>query len=66
MGDLLTSYGVLIFLAAVLIFTGLFTVRQQTAYIIERFGKFHSIRQAGLQFKIPFLDKVSGKLNLKI
>lgn len=66
MGDLLASYGVLIFFVAILIFTGLFTVKQQTAYIIERFGKFHSIRQAGLQFKIPFLDKVSGRLNLKI
>lgn len=66
MQELLASYGVLIFFIAILIFTGLFTVKQQTAYIIERFGKFHSIRQAGLQFKIPFLDKVSGKLNLKI
>jgi regulator of protease activity HflC (stomatin/prohibitin superfamily) len=66
MQELLASYGVLIFFIAILIFTGLFTVKQQTAYIIERFGKFHSIRQAGLQFKIPFLDKVSGKLNLRI
>jgi regulator of protease activity HflC (stomatin/prohibitin superfamily) len=66
MEDLLASYGVLIFFVAILIFTGLFTVKQQTAYIIERFGKFHSIRQAGLQFKIPFLDKISGRLNLKI
>lgn len=66
MGDLIASYGVLIFFVAILIFTGLFSVRQQTAYVIERFGKFHSIRQAGLQFKIPFLDKIAGKLNLKI
>jgi regulator of protease activity HflC (stomatin/prohibitin superfamily) len=62
----LLNYGVFVFLGLILLFTGLFTVKQQTAYIIERFGKFHSIRQAGLQFKIPFLDKVSGKLNLKI
>jgi regulator of protease activity HflC (stomatin/prohibitin superfamily) len=50
----------------ILVFTGLFTVKQQTAYVIERLGKFQSIRQAGLQFKIPMIDKVSGKLNLRI
>lgn len=43
-----------------------FTVKQQTAVIIERFGKFHSVRQSGLQFKIPFFDRISGKVTLKI
>ncbi len=64
--DLLVNYGFFIFFALILFFTGLFTVRQQTAYIIERFGKYQSIRQAGLHFKIPFLDRISGKVNLKI
>ena len=26
-----------------------FTVKQQTAAVVERFGKFHSIRNSGLQ-----------------
>ncbi len=43
-----------------------FTVKQQTAAVLERFGRFHSIRQSGLQFKIPFIDQVSGRVNLKI
>lgn len=43
-----------------------FTVSQQTAAIVERFGKFESIRQPGLQFKIPFVDQVIGRVNLKI
>ena len=60
MGDLIASYGVLIFFAAILIFTGLFSVRQQTAYVIERFGKFLSIRQAGLQFKIQSFRSIFG------
>ncbi len=54
------------FLAIVIIVTGIFTVKQQTAAIIERFGKFHSIRQSGLHFKVPLVDKISGKLSLKI
>jgi regulator of protease activity HflC (stomatin/prohibitin superfamily) len=66
MVDLLANYGVFIILGLILVFTGLFTVKQQTAYVIERLGKFQSIRQAGLQFKIPMIDKVSGKLNLRI
>ncbi|KAA5827442.1 SPFH domain-containing protein [Algibacter amylolyticus] len=43
-----------------------FVVKQQTAAIIERFGKFQSIRQSGLQLKIPLVDKIAGRLSLKI
>ena len=43
-----------------------FTVKQQTAAIIESFGKFHSIRHSGLQIKVPLIDKISGRLSLKI
>lgn len=56
----------IIFLGVVIIFTGLFTVRQQTAAIVQRFGKFQSIKTAGLQFKIPLFDQVAGRLSLKI
>ncbi len=56
----------LIFLAIVIISTGLFTIKQQTAGIVERLGKFHSIRNPGLQFKIPMVDRLAGKINLKI
>jgi regulator of protease activity HflC (stomatin/prohibitin superfamily) len=57
---------VLVFFVLFLFFSGIFTVKQQTALVIERFGKFHSVRTAGLQFKIPFLDRTAGRLNLKI
>ena len=43
-----------------------FTVKQQTAAVIERFGKFTSMRQSGLQLKIPVIDKIAGRINLKI
>ncbi|MBK6622518.1 MAG: SPFH domain-containing protein [Saprospirales bacterium] len=55
-----------IVLALIVISMGLFTVRQATAVIVQRLGKFHSIRQAGLQFKVPFVDQVDGRVNLKI
>lgn len=43
-----------------------FTIKQQTAGIVERLGKFQSIRQPGIQFKIPLIDKIAGRVNLKI
>lgn len=48
------------------LFSSFFTVKQQTAVIIERFGKFLSIRQSGLHLKIPLIDRIAGRVNLKI
>ncbi|MGD1998299.1 MAG: SPFH domain-containing protein [Flavobacteriaceae bacterium] len=49
-----------------LIMGALFIVKQQTAAVVERFGRFQSIRQSGLQIKIPIVDRISGRLSLKI
>ncbi|MEO5789958.1 MAG: SPFH domain-containing protein [Gelidibacter sp.] len=49
-----------------ILFSSFFTVKQQTAVIIERFGKFHSIRHSGLQMKIPIVDRIAGRMSLKI
>ncbi|MFV5697002.1 SPFH domain-containing protein [Flavobacterium sp. ZT3R17] len=43
-----------------------FTVKQQSSIIIERFGKFLSVRNSGLQLKIPLIDRIAGRVNLKI
>ncbi|MDB2675585.1 SPFH domain-containing protein [Flavobacteriales bacterium] len=53
-------------LAIVLLPLTFFIVKQQSAAIVERFGKFTSIRQSGLQLKIPVFDRIAGKLSLKI
>jgi regulator of protease activity HflC (stomatin/prohibitin superfamily) len=59
--------GSLLFLPVIFIlFSVFFIIKQQTAGIIERFGRFHSVRQSGLQLKIPIVDRVSGRLSLKI
>ncbi len=50
----------------IIVITGLFVVKQQTSVIIERFGKFQSIRNAGLNIKIPVIDRVAGRVSLKI
>ncbi|MFC5047769.1 SPFH domain-containing protein [Aquimarina hainanensis] len=64
MGSILFYF--LIFLGVIILFTGIFTVKQQTAIIIERFGKYLSTRNSGLHFKIPLIDRIAGKITLKI
>jgi regulator of protease activity HflC (stomatin/prohibitin superfamily) len=62
---MLTTIPIIIIILFLLI-SGLFIVKQQTAVIIERFGKFIGIRQAGLQIKIPLVDRIAARLSLKI
>ncbi|QCX40927.1 SPFH domain-containing protein [Aureibaculum algae] len=55
-----------IFIVLIIFFASIFIVKQQTVAIIERFGRFLSIRHSGFQLKIPFIDKIAGKVSLKI
>ena len=60
-------YYIFIILFIVLVLFGtLFIVKQQSAAVIERFGKFISVRQSGLQVKIPIVDRVAGRLSLRV
>ena len=56
----------IILIGLIILISSFFTVKQQTAGIIERFGKFQSIRHSGLQIKIPLVDRIAGRLSLKI
>ena len=49
-----------------LLFLTFFIVKQQSAAVVERFGKFVYVRQSGLQIKIPIIDNVAGRLSLRI
>ncbi|MFJ1429276.1 SPFH domain-containing protein [Capnocytophaga canimorsus] len=57
---------IIIVVVLFVIFSLFFTVKQQTAVSVERFGKFQSIRHSGLQIKIPIIDKVAARISLKI
>tara|TARA_B100000767_G_scaffold103091_1_gene98957 strand:- start:1354 stop:2280 length:927 start_codon:yes stop_codon:yes gene_type:complete len=50
----------------IILYGAVFIVKQQTAVIIETFGRFGSIKQSGLHFKIPIVQRISGRLSLKI
>lgn len=56
----------IIFFCILIIALGLFVVKQQSCAIVERFGRFQSIRQSGLNLKVPFIDTIAGRVNLRI
>ncbi len=55
-----------LFILVILFFLSFFTVEQQSAYIIERFGKFVRIAQPGLNFKIPVIESIRGVVSLRL
>jgi len=57
---------ILFFLFLFAVLSGIFVVKQQTAAIVERFGRFLGIRQSGLHIKIPLVDRIAGRVSLRI
>ncbi len=55
------------FLAAVIVFVieGVRIVPQQSAWVVERLGKFHSVLEPGLNVIVPFFDRVAYRHILK-
>lgn len=47
-------------------FGSIYTVKQKSAVIIERLGKFQTVSTAGLKFKIPIIDRKVGTVNLRV
>lgn len=47
-------------------FGTIFIVKQQTVAVVERFGRFVRNNSPGLNFKIPFFEKVAGRVSLRI
>ena len=47
-------------------FTTLFTVKQQSVAVIERFGRFQRLVNAGLNMKVPLIDRVAGRVNMRV
>jgi regulator of protease activity HflC (stomatin/prohibitin superfamily) len=61
-----TSFFLLALFAFFVLYSSIFIVRQQTYVVLERVGRFNSIKGPGLHFKIPMLDRIAGRVNIKI
>lgn len=63
---LLIAAGVIVVLFLLLLFGAVFTIKQQTAGVVEFFGKYTRVARPGLNFKIPLVESVAGELNLRV
>jgi regulator of protease activity HflC (stomatin/prohibitin superfamily) len=50
----------------VLIALAIFVVRQQTFAVVERWGKFNRIVGPGLHAKVPIMDRVAGRVSIRV
>src|SRR5215210_6939931 len=56
---------VIFVIAAIFVIRSIKVVPQQNAWVVERLGKYHSSLAPGLNFLIPFVDRVAYKHSLK-
>ena len=52
--------------AAVVVFVGFFTVNTAQVAVLERFGKFLRVAEAGLSWRIPVIDNIAGRVSLRV
>jgi regulator of protease activity HflC (stomatin/prohibitin superfamily) len=56
---------VLIIVAVIAFFRTVVIVPQQSAYVVERLGRFSGVKQAGLHILLPFVDTIRYRHSLK-
>ncbi|MBQ4642076.1 MAG: SPFH/Band 7/PHB domain protein [Oscillospiraceae bacterium] len=52
-------------IAFIIVISNIIVVQQSKAYVVERLGAFQSVWGVGLHFKVPFIDRVVRRVNLK-
>jgi len=56
---------VLFIVALIVVIKAIRVVPQQHAWVVERLGRFHAVLQPGLNFVIPFVDRLAYKHDLR-
>jgi regulator of protease activity HflC (stomatin/prohibitin superfamily) len=56
---------VLVLLVLIIAFKSILVIPQATASVVERLGRFKTTAQPGLNFLVPFLDKVRARIDLR-
>jgi regulator of protease activity HflC (stomatin/prohibitin superfamily) len=52
-------------LAVLIIVKGVLVIPQQSAFVVERLGKFYRVLNAGVTYIVPFVDRVAYRHTLK-
>lgn len=64
-GGSAVGYFIIIAIVLVVGVLNIKTVPQSQAYVIERLGEYKEVWSEGLHFKMPFIDQIAKKVNLK-
>jgi regulator of protease activity HflC (stomatin/prohibitin superfamily) len=59
------TVAVILFIIVLTVFKGIRFVPQQSAWVVERMGRFHTVLLPGANIIIPYLDNVAYKHSLK-
>jgi len=64
----MTVFGIVlgIVVGVILLALAIFMVRQQTFAILERWGKFNRVVGPGLHVKVPIMDRVAGRVSIRV
>jgi regulator of protease activity HflC (stomatin/prohibitin superfamily) len=62
----LAILGALLLVALLATAGAFFVVNQQTAAVVQNFGKFARVALPGLNLKIPFIETIAGRINLRV
>lgn len=60
------TYVIIGVIVLLVIWSGFFIVEQQTTAVVERFGKYVRTARAGLNFKIPLVEQLGGRLSMRV
>jgi hypothetical protein len=61
-----TIFFLLAFILVVVVLGSFFTVNTAEVAVITRFGKFRRVAEPGLNWKWPIIDRVAGKISLRV
>lgn len=56
---------IVLLIVIILVISGIKVVPQAKAYVIERFGAYHTTWQTGMHFRIPIVERISKVVSLK-
>jgi regulator of protease activity HflC (stomatin/prohibitin superfamily) len=56
---------IILVVALIFVFKSIKVVPQQTAYVVERLGRYHGTLAPGLNFVVPFIDRLAYRHELK-
>jgi regulator of protease activity HflC (stomatin/prohibitin superfamily) len=57
---------IVVVLALGTILSGFFQVHTAEAAVVQRLGKFQRVASAGMNFKMPWLDQIAGRIDLRV